>query len=93
MIVLLAYVGKRLPINNLSNNSVHIAITVLSFAGFVLFSIYRLEIDVIIKYYFIKIVFQMNFRAMLGATLAVQLLRQPFSSLDDLLRLFWNLNF
>ena len=44
--VLLAYLGKRLPINNLNNNAVHIAITVISFAGFVLFSIYRLDIKI-----------------------------------------------
>ena len=86
MFVLLAFVGKRLPINNLNHNSVYIAITVISFAGFVLFSIYRLEIEIKIKYLFNEIVSQMNFRAMLGATLAVQLLGQPFSSLDDLLR-------
>ena len=39
--MLLAYIGKRLPIVDSASNAMHLAVTVVSFAGFVLFSIYR----------------------------------------------------
>ena len=39
--VLLAYIGKRLPMVDSSTNAMHLAVAVVSFAGFLLFSIYR----------------------------------------------------
>ena len=39
--VLLAYIGKRLPIVDTKTNAMHLAVVIVSFAGFVLFSIYR----------------------------------------------------
>ena len=42
--VFLAYISKRLPaMPDSSTSSVHLAIAVISFAGFVLFSIYRCD--------------------------------------------------
>ena len=92
--VLLAYIGKRLPIVDSPTNALHLAVAVVSFAGFLLFSIYKYSIWICLNLYkmsslAVKVNFSpVWFRAMLGASLAVRLLSQPISSMEDLLR--WN---